>query len=275
MLLTSASIEDSADKGIQALMALTGDTAAPAQREKPAPALKLNFLSHGTLESRHLAFSRRFYEEFLGSKSSRRARSLFSLIGRPQHHCRRLQQEGRRMNLLNHNGLDVPTQEEVDEAHRIVCAQAEEWHIKKITKPHLQHGTYSFFFWEGDDNCWEILTNPKVGYSWLFEQGDQQGKGHLNRNLKRPGVVIWAGRRGLHAAPGFRRADRRYCPKDMELRRRDLFAVLGGAAMTAPILVRAQPKPMPVIGLLHQGPLDPVAQRVQPRAGRQRHQRRP
>ena len=48
------------------------------------------------------------------------------------------------MNLLNHNGLDVRTQEEVDEAHRIVCAQAEQWHLKKISKPHLQHGTYSF-----------------------------------------------------------------------------------------------------------------------------------
>jgi hypothetical protein len=57
------------------------------------------------------------------------------------------------MNLLNHNGLDVPTQEELDEAHRIVCAQAEQWHLKKITKPHLQHGTYGFFFWDGDDNC--------------------------------------------------------------------------------------------------------------------------
>ena len=47
-------------------MALIGETARPAQREKPTPALKLNFLSHGTLESRDLAFSRRFYEEFLG-----------------------------------------------------------------------------------------------------------------------------------------------------------------------------------------------------------------
>ena len=59
---------------------------------------------------------------------------------------------------------------------------------KKISKPHLQHGTYSFFFWDGDDNCWEILTNPEGGYSALFEQGDQHGKGHLDRNFKRPGV---------------------------------------------------------------------------------------
>jgi len=40
------------------------DTLLP--QEKPRPALKLRFLSHGTLESRDLAFSRRFYEEFLG-----------------------------------------------------------------------------------------------------------------------------------------------------------------------------------------------------------------
>ena len=71
----------------------------------------------------------------------------------------------------------------------IVCEQAEIWKLKKITKPHLQHGTYSFFFWDADDNCWEILTNPEGGYSWLFEQGDQSGKGHLDRNFKRPGVA--------------------------------------------------------------------------------------
>ena len=59
----------------------------------------------------------------------------------------------------------------------------------KISKPHLQHGTYSFYFWDGDDNCWEILTSPEGGYSWLFERGDQPGKGHLDRNFKRPGVV--------------------------------------------------------------------------------------
>ena len=62
--------------------------------------------------------------------------------------------------------------------------------VKKISKPHLQHGTYSFFFWDGDDNCWEILTNPEGGYSWLFEQGDQPGRGHLDRNFKRPGRIV-------------------------------------------------------------------------------------
>ena len=47
--------------------------------------------------------------------------------------------------------------EEVDEAHRIATEQAEAWKLTKISKPVLQHGTYSFYFWDADDNCWEIL----------------------------------------------------------------------------------------------------------------------
>ena len=165
------------------------DARTRAPSGKPSPALKLNFLSHGTLESRDLAFSRRFYEEFLGLEVVQTSPiSLLVRLGGPNTIAVVYSKNVGGMNLLNHNGLDVRTQEEVVEAHRIVCAQAEQWHLKKISKPHLQHGTYSFFFWDGDDNCWEILTNPEGGYSWLFERGDQHGKGHLDRNFKRPGV---------------------------------------------------------------------------------------
>lgn len=170
-------------------MSSVEDATAPGQREKTRPALKLNFLSHGTLESRDLAFSRKFYEEFLGLDVVQTSPiSLLIRLGGPNTIAVVYSKQAHEMNLLNHNGLDVRTQEEVDAAHRTVCAQAETWKLKRITKPHLQHGTYSFFFWDGDDNCWEILTNPAGGYSWLFEQGDQRGKGHLDRNFKRPGV---------------------------------------------------------------------------------------
>ena len=57
---------------MKAVMASIGDTATAAQHKKPAPVLKLNFLSHGTLESRDLTFSRRFYEEFLGLEVTQR-----------------------------------------------------------------------------------------------------------------------------------------------------------------------------------------------------------
>ena len=165
------------------------DTHAAARRAKPAPALKLAFLSHGTLESRDLAFSRRFYEEFLGLEIVQTSPiSLLVRLGGANTIAVVYSKHVGEMNLLNHNGLDVRTKDEVDEAHRTVSAQAEKWRLKKISKPHLQHGTYSFFFWDGDDNCWEILTNPEGGYSWLFEEGDQTGKGHLDRNFKRPGI---------------------------------------------------------------------------------------
>jgi catechol-2,3-dioxygenase len=162
---------------------------AGAETQKTTPALKLNFLSHGTLESRDLDFSRKFYEEFLGLEIVQTsAISLMVRLGGK--HCIAVVFTKRpsEMGLLNHNGLDVETQEEVDEAYKIALAEAEKWKLHKITKPVLQHGTYSFYFWDADDNCWEILTNPKDGYDWLFEHGDMTGKGHHDRHFKRPGV---------------------------------------------------------------------------------------
>src|SRR5437867_13255337 len=129
---------------MEALMALTEDATAPTQTEKQKPALKLEFLSHGTLESRDLAFSRKFYEEFLGLEVVQTSPiSLLIRLGGPNTIAVVYSKKVEGMNLLNHNGLDVRTKEEVDEAHRTVCAQAEQWQLKKISKPHLQHGTYS------------------------------------------------------------------------------------------------------------------------------------
>jgi len=171
-------------------MTETSQAASPQAESPAAPALKLNFLSHGTLDSGDLAFSRKFYEEFLGLQVVQTSPiSLMIRLGGDHVIAVVYSKKGLgEMNLLNHNGLDVETKEEVDEAHRIVVEQAEKWKLTKISKPYLQHGTYSFFFWDADGNCWEILTNPQGGYRWIFEQGDQEGKGHLDRNFKRPGV---------------------------------------------------------------------------------------
>jgi hypothetical protein len=77
----------------------------------------------------------------------------------------------------------------VDAAHRTVLAQQNEWGLHNISTPKLQHGTYSFYFWDADDNCWEILANPPGGYAWLFDVGDRRGKGHFGRNSLRPGLT--------------------------------------------------------------------------------------
>ena len=154
------------------------------------PSLKLNFLSHGTLEARNLEASRKFYQEFLGMDVVRTSpiSLLIRLGGNHTYAVVEQRKKKDKMALLAHNGLDVETQEEVDAAYETVVAEAEKWSLTGITKPILQHGTYSFYFWDMDDNCWEILTNPKGGYSWLFEKGDLEGKGHMDKSFERPGV---------------------------------------------------------------------------------------
>ena len=162
---------------------------AGAPHAKTEPAQRLKFLSHGTPESCDLDFSRKFYEEFLGLDVVQTSKiSLMIRLGGKQCIAVVYTKRPTEMGLLNHNGLDVETQEEVDAAHRIVTAEAEKWKLHKITKPVLQHGTYSFYFWDMDSNCWEILTNPEGGYAWLFEKGDLEGKGHMDKNCARPGV---------------------------------------------------------------------------------------
>ena len=137
------------------------------------PVLKLKFLSHGTLESKDLERSRRFYAEFLGLEVVQTSKiSLMIRLGGTNSiavvHTTRPKPE---MPMLNHNGLDVDTPAEVDAAYETVFALKDEWGIKKVTKPVDQHGTRSFYFTDPDDNWWEILCNPEGGYSWMFQKG--------------------------------------------------------------------------------------------------------
>jgi len=158
-------------------------------QQKAEPALKLNFLSHGTLESKDIEFTRKFYEEFFGFEVVRPAKiSLWCRLGGQHIYVVVQALEGKKgeMNFLNHNGIDVATEDDVDQCHRIVVRDAEKWKLHKISKPAVQHGTYSFYFWDADDNAWEILANPSGGYTWMFERGDQVGIGHMSRKFDRP-----------------------------------------------------------------------------------------
>lgn len=152
------------------------------------PALRLKFYSHATLESRNLAHTRRFFEEFLGFETVQMARASFwARMGGETVIV--VVQGGKNkadMPFLNHNGLDVTTDAEVDDAHATVRRDAEKWGFTKITSPKVIHGTYCFYFWDMDDNAWEVLSNPRGGYNWGFERGDQEGSGHMGRDFVRP-----------------------------------------------------------------------------------------
>ena len=157
------------------------------------PTLKLNFLSHGTLESKDLESTRRFYEQFLGFQVVRASKvSIWCRLG-GQHVYVVVEvppQRKAEMPFLNHNGIDVATEADVDECHRLVVRDAERWGLHKVSKPQVQHGTYSFYFWDADDNSWEILANPPGGYTWMFERGDQEGMGHMSKKFDRPASTL-------------------------------------------------------------------------------------
>src|SRR5271156_2614994 len=151
------------------------------------PRLKLKFLSHRTLESKDLEASRRFYTEFLGLEVVRTSPiSLLIRLGGDNTIAVVQAKNKTEMPFLNHNGIDVESQEEVDAAHRIVDAEGAAWGLHKITRPSLQHGTSAFYFWFSDEKWWEIRSNPPGWYSWLFQRGAPAGPRHLAPKFRRP-----------------------------------------------------------------------------------------
>ena len=135
------------------------------------PTLKLQFLSHGTLETKDLDFAERFYREFLGLNVIRMSNIALCIRLGGDHTIVVVKTHKRsEMSLMNHNGFDVATPVDVDKAYQAVVVQKEKWGIGTITAPKLQHGSYSFYFWDADANCWEILANPPRGYSSLFDE---------------------------------------------------------------------------------------------------------
>ena len=147
--------------------------------------IKSKFLSHGTLGSKDLVATRKFYTEFLGFEVIRTSKiSLMVRLGGDHVYAVVLSRNMDEMPRLNHNGIDVDSDADVEEAYGAVVAGKEEWGLYDITRPVEQHGTYSFHFWDADGNSWEILSNPSGGYSWIFEHGDLGGKGHWDKAFR-------------------------------------------------------------------------------------------
>lgn len=164
----------------------------PDETAAAAPAIRTRFLSHGTLGCHDLQRSRHFYEEFLGLETTQTSPiSLMIRLGTEHVYAVVQIKNKEKMPRHYHNGLDVETVEEVDRAYETVLAEAEKWDLTDISRPVEQHGTYSFKFWDMDGNCWEILSNPPRGYSWIFEKGDLEGRGHFESGFhkKRPDIA--------------------------------------------------------------------------------------
>jgi len=140
------------------------------QQVKTEPVLKLDILSHGTVEVVDLDQARRFYEEVLGMEVVQTSeRSLMLRLNTTTTIAAVMHKGGTSAGVFNHFGFDVASKELVDECYERVKPVKEQYGIKKITQPVQQHGTYSFYIVDADENWWEILENPTNGYSYVFE----------------------------------------------------------------------------------------------------------
>jgi hypothetical protein len=93
------------------------------------------------------------------------------------------------MPMLNHNGLDVGSPEEVDAAYELLQQVKDAYGIRKIQKPRQAHGDYAFFFCDLDGNWWEIVAVRAGGYAADFGEEDRDLTGHHELDAVRGSVT--------------------------------------------------------------------------------------
>lgn len=150
---------------------------AITDRSDKAPLLKTGRMNHGTLACYDLKKTRRFYEEVLGLECIQTSpRSLMVRKGTP-HAYAVVELPGQApqkpdMPMLNHNGFEVDSPEEVEAAYQQILAIKDEWGIKKVMPPRTMHGDHTFYFMDFDGNWWEVVATRKGGYEADFTDPD-------------------------------------------------------------------------------------------------------
>ncbi|MEM8936408.1 MAG: VOC family protein [Pseudomonadota bacterium] len=132
-------------------------------------------MSHGTLECYSLKESRKFYEEFLGLECVRHAKPAMLLRCGLKFHvvCVEVGDNVHPVNVLNHWGVDVLSDEEVDKAYDNAVKFKDEYKIRKVMEPTRQHGVYSFYLEDLDHNWWEVQSCADFIHDDAFDFGDR------------------------------------------------------------------------------------------------------
>ena len=157
-----------------------------AQLVSTAPAIRTTALERGTYLSTDIVATRRMLEEVLDLECVRYApRSLYvrerghrpgePLDGKP-YLVLEVHEVDAIPNLqafLNHWGVFVATQSDVDRAYVTIVANKERYGIPLVQKPKANHGAYSFYFSDADSNWWEVEHRiHKKQYESLRAIGD-------------------------------------------------------------------------------------------------------
>ncbi|MDF2114753.1 VOC family protein [Roseiarcaceae bacterium H3SJ34-1] len=65
-------------------------------------------------------------------------------------------------NMYNHWGFGIPGNEEVDKAYHAAVQHKDEYGIRRIQKPAINHGSYSFYLEDISTNWWEVESRPEA-----------------------------------------------------------------------------------------------------------------
>lgn len=150
------------------------------------PILKPSILSRGTLVTSDLKRARALYEEFLGLECVEVEPGRMLARDRDPNVLRqrgggvywvmdiREATGGPASSLLKHWGIDVGSSEEVDRVHAFATEHKDRLGLKAVRKPRLQHGTYSFYVEDLDNNWWEVESRPGgESNDEVFDRGDE------------------------------------------------------------------------------------------------------
>jgi catechol 2,3-dioxygenase-like lactoylglutathione lyase family enzyme len=158
---------------------------------RPPILTEIKRLGHGTLESVDLQKTRRFYEEVLGLDVIQTS-PISLMVRKGYDHVYAVVETGKaakEQDMLNHNGLEVEGDEGVNRTYEQLMAVKDEYGLRKIQKPHRQHGNYAFYFMDLDGNWWEIVSVGPGGYADTFHDKSCDLTGRHDLDLGRSGHV--------------------------------------------------------------------------------------
>lgn len=159
--------------------------------KKTAPMVPISMISHGTLSCKDIGVTRRFLEEVLGFEVVQWS-PLAMVVRLGTDHTYVVVETGQpgTMGLMDHNGLDVSSPEAVEEANRTLREIKDEWGLRRVNKVGYQHGAYSFYFQDMDDNWWEIIYSDRRGYSWVFDDPGRDITGRRDIDIDEMGHTL-------------------------------------------------------------------------------------
>lgn len=145
---------------------------AETQFHSKQPVNRPLLLSGGTMVARDLDRSRRFYEEFCGLETVRHRHDGLLIrdgthrTGGAYWYLEVVQRDTveRPQHVLNHWGIDLEDEAAVDRCHELALQYQAEYGIKKVQQVRHQHGAYSFYLCDLDDNWWEFeaYRGPRI-----------------------------------------------------------------------------------------------------------------